>query len=235
MSIPAITVEHLTYQYPDGRQALEDISFRIMPGEKVALLGANGAGKSTLLLHLNGILRGSGKIHVNGVELTSPNLSRVRGCVGMIFQNPEDQLFSTEVYGDVAYGPYYQGLSPDEIEQRVSEALAAVNLRGFSKRSPYHLSGGEKKRVAIATVLSMRPSILVFDEPSAGLDPRGRRELIQLLEAMPQTMLIATHDLDMAARLTSRLIVLNQGKIVADEPAGRIISDTDFLMQHGLY
>lgn len=233
--IPIIEVKGLSFTYPDGLQALHDISFELMPGDKTAILGANGAGKSTLLLHLNGILNGRGVIKANGLELGPRTLNQIRALVGVIFQNPDDQLFSPTVYEDVAYGPYYQGLSYEEIDQRVDEALVAVQMEGFAQRNPYHLSGGEKKRIAIATVLSMHPQVLIFDEPTAGLDPRARRELIQLLGRLPQTMLIATHDLGLALQVTPCSIILDRGRIVANGPTDIILQDKDFLFQHGLY
>lgn len=231
---PVIEVNHLTFRYPDGRLALDDVHFKIEVGEKTVLLGANGAGKSTLLLHLNGILTGEGSVRVEGVELNQKTLPSIRARVGMIFQNPDDQLFSPTVYEDVAYGPYYQGLSQADMEERVKAALAAVHMEGFAKRMPFHLSNGEKKRIAIATVLSMRPPVLAFDEPTAGLDPRGQREMAELFMELPQTMLIATHDLDFARKVARRALVLNQGKLVADAPLTTILENPDFLLQYGL-
>ncbi|HPH94948.1 MAG TPA: ABC transporter ATP-binding protein [Anaerolineaceae bacterium] len=229
-----VQVQGLSYQYPDGRLALKDISFSLAAGEKVAVLGANGAGKSTLLLHLNGILSGTGQVTVSGQVLNQKTLPQIRAAVGMIFQNPDDQLFSPTVWEDVAYGPHYQGLARAEIEDRVAEALTAVHLQDFEQRSPHHLSGGEKKRAAIASVLSMRPRVLVLDEPTAGLDPRGRRELLELLGGLPQTLLVATHDLDFARRLATRALVLDGGKLVADRPLEKLLDDEDFLYQYGL-
>jgi cobalt/nickel transport system ATP-binding protein len=230
----AIRIRHLSYTYPDGKQALEDINLQVIPGEKIALLGANGAGKSTLLGHLNGVLTGQGDIEVAGLALNQRSLGRIRSLVGMVFQNPDDQLFSPTVFDDVAYGPIYQGLDPAEVAEKVAGALRAVGLSDYSARNPYHLSGGEKKRVAIATVLSMDPHILVFDEPSSGLDPRARRELIELLRQLPQTLLIATHDLDLAAQLASRAVLLDRGRIVADGPCSKILCDEDLLWRHGM-
>jgi cobalt/nickel transport system ATP-binding protein len=229
-----IEIGELSYSYPDGKQALQGISLCVLPGEKVALVGANGAGKSTLLYQLNGVFSGSGTIRIDGLEVKQQNLGRIRALVGVVFQNPDDQLFSPTVFEDVAYGPIHQGLDKSTVRQRVEEALAAVHLSGFSPRVPYHLSGGEKKRIAIATVLSMQPRVLVFDEPSAGLDPRARRELIELLQALPQTMLIATHDLNLVEQLTPRTVLLDQGRIVADGPTASILGDENLLALHGL-
>ncbi len=231
---PIIVIDNLSFAYPDGHQALCNVSFSATPGEKIALVGANGAGKSTLLLHLNGIFLGDGSVVVNDLEVEKKTLGEVRVMVGVVFQNPDDQLFSSTVFEDVAYGPIYQGLEKDVIEQRVDEALNAVHMIAYKNRNPYHLSSGEKKRIAIATVLSMRPQILMLDEPTAGLDPRARRELIELLQELPQTMLIATHDLDMVKTLTPRTILMNQGKIAADGPSMEILSDEALLYENGL-
>jgi cobalt/nickel transport system ATP-binding protein len=232
---PIITIHDLSYHYPDGKQALYGINLQIMPGEKVALLGANGAGKSTLLLHLNGILmQNENGVRVGELVLNSETVRQIRGRVGLVFQNPDDQLFSPTVREDIAFGPYYQGLGQLEIDTRVREALNAVHMAGYEDRNPYHLSGGEKKRIAIATVLSMRPDMLVFDEPTAGLDPRARRRLIELLTELPQTMLIATHDLALARQITPRVVVLDGGQVVADGPSAELLDNHDLMFQHGL-
>jgi len=229
-----VDIQELNYTYPDGNAALRAVSLQITAGEKVALLGPNGAGKSTLLLHLNGILTGSGKINICGLELNKTNLGRIRALVGLVFQNPDDQLFSPTVNDDVAYGPLYMGLAPEEVERRTRQALAAVHMEGFAPRMPYHLSSGEKKRIAIATVLSMQPEILVLDEPSAGLDPRARRELISLLTGLPQTLLLATHDMALVRELAQRAIVMDRGEIVANGVTGEILAKREVLAEHGL-
>jgi cobalt/nickel transport system ATP-binding protein len=231
---PIIEIIKLSYTYPDGKQALKDISLSIMPGEKVALVGANGAGKSTILLHLNGIFLGQGVIRINDLEINKNNLAKIRAMVGIVFQNPDDQLFSPSVYEDVAYGPIYQGVAKIDIDKKVSRALNAVKMQDYTLRNPYHLSMGEKKRISIATVLSMEPQILVFDEPTSGLDPRARRELIDLLIDLPQTMLIATHDMAMVRQLTSRIIILNNGIISADGTSQSILSNEALLLENGL-
>lgn len=230
----AIQVEHLSFSYPNGNPALTDISLILQSGEKAALVGANGAGKSTLLLHLNGIYRGQGEIRIAGLELKPKTLPQIRAKVGLVFQNPDDQLFSNSVYEDVAFGPLYQGLPGEVIRERVGAALAAVQMEGFAERSPYHLSSGEKKRIAIATVLAMEPQILVFDEPTAGLDPRARRELIALLRTLPQTLLVATHDLALVHDLLPRTILMEKGRIVADGFSGDILENQALLEAHGL-
>ena len=230
----SIEIDNLSFAYPDGHPALRQVSLHIQPGEKVALVGPNGAGKSTLILHLNGILTGKGDIRVAGLPVIKENLAKVRARVGMVFQNPDDQLFSPTVYEDVAYGPLYQGLPAGEVLTRVNEALAVVNMREYAQRVSHHLSMGEKKRIAIATVLSMRPEVLVLDEPTAGLDPRARRSLINLLDELPLTMLVSTHDMLMVRELFRRTVIMDEGCIVADGPTGKLLEDEALLDAHGL-
>ncbi len=229
-----IQIDRLSYSYPDGKIALQNINLIVKKGEKIGVVGANGAGKSTLLLHINGIFSGEGEIRVDGLECTKTNLAKIRAIVGVVFQNPDDQLFSVTVFDDVAYGPLYQGLPIEEVNTRVRKALAAVQMDGYEDRNPYHLSGGEKKRIAIATVLSMEPEVLVLDEPTAGLDPRACRELIDLLSQLPQTMLVATHDLGLVEKLTPRMIIMNDGRIVADAPTCQLLKDETLLLENGL-
>ena len=230
----SIEVSQLRFSYPDGHLALRGVSFSIAPGEKVALVGPNGAGKSTLLLHLNGILRGQGSIAVCGQALTEATLGAIRSAVGMVFQDPDDQLFSLTVFDDVAFGPIYQGLPEADVRDRVERALAEVGMTDRIGRVSHHLSGGEKKRIAIATVLSMQPEILALDEPTSGLDPRARRGLIRLLGQLPMTMLVSTHDLRMVRELLPRTIILDGGLIVADGPTAELLSEPDLLQAHGL-
>ncbi|MCZ7552723.1 MAG: cobalt ABC transporter ATP-binding protein [Anaerolineae bacterium UTCFX2] len=230
----SIEIDHLSFSYPDGHAALRQVTMHIQPGEKVALVGPNGAGKSTLILHLNGILTGQGEIRVAGLPVTKPNLGKVRARVGLVFQNPDDQLFSPTVYEDVAFGPLYQGFPPAEVRQRVAEALTVVNMRNYEKRISHHLSAGEKKRIAIATVLSMKPEVLVLDEPTAGLDPRARRSLIQLLQELPLTMLVSTHDMHMVKEIFPRMIIMDEGRIVADGPTDLLMQNEELLCAHGL-
>lgn len=230
-----VEVENLSFSYPDGHVALRDVSLSVAPGEKVALLGPNGAGKSTLILHLNGILRvQSGSVCVAGITVGEKTLGRVRASVGLVFQNPDDQLFSPTVFEDVAFGPIYQGLPEAAVRARVQEALGAVRMDEYKPRVSHHLSTGEKKRIAIASVLSMRPEILVLDEPTAGLDPRARRGLINLIRELPQTMLVATHDIRMVVELFHRSVIMDAGAIVADGPSERILADAALLAAHGL-
>ncbi|MBN2390622.1 MAG: ABC transporter ATP-binding protein [Anaerolineae bacterium] len=230
-----IEVEHLSYDYPDGRRALHDVSLQIGMGEKVALVGPNGAGKSTLLLHLNSIFTSAdGTVRACGLEMRKENLGKVRAGVGMVFQNPDDQLFSPTVFDDVAFGLLYQGLPEAEVRARVAQALATVEIADYGNRVPYHLSAGEKKRVALATVLAMDPEILVLDEPTSGLDPSGRCSFINLLDSLPQTMLVATHDLRMVRELFARTVVLDDGRVVADGATADILTDAPLLTAHGL-
>ncbi|GAB4504712.1 MAG: ABC transporter ATP-binding protein [Anaerolineales bacterium] len=229
-----LLVENLHFHYPDGHVALRGVSLKLCEGDKVALVGPNGAGKSTLLLHLNGILRGEGKVKVAGMRLEADNLPAVRAMVGLVFQSPDDQLFSPTVFEDVAFGPLHIGLPEAEVHARVDEALEMVRMTAYKDRLSHHLSMGEKKRIAIATVLSMRPKILVLDEPSAGLDPRARRGLIHLLRDMPITMLVSTHDLLMVRELFPRMIIMDEGKIVADGPTADLLNDQVLLEAHGL-
>lgn len=232
---PLIEAEGLVYIYPDGHPALQGVSLRIDRGEKIALVGPNGAGKSTLLLVLGGLLRpAAGILRVEGEEIGNGDPRRLRAKAGLVFQDPDDQLFSPTVFDDVAFGPIYQGLSEREVRERVYQALEAVGMTWAASRVSHHLSVGEKKRVAIATVLALRPELMLLDEPTAGLDPRGRRELIRLLRGLPQTMLVATHDMRLVAELFPRVIVMDQGRIVADGPSHEILRDEALLEAHGL-
>ncbi len=217
-AMPALSLDNLSYAYPDGHCALRDVSLSVQAGERVALVGSNGAGKSTLLLHLNGLLRGEGRVVIAGVPVTEENSRRVRAQVGLVFQDPDDQLFSPTVLDDVAYGPLYMGLPEQEVLERSARALEQVGMASFGERMPHRLSLGERKRASLATVLSMDVDILALDEPSAGLDPAARRNLIDLLVGLPHTMLIATHDLAMARALCTRAVVLREGRLVADGP-----------------
>ena len=229
-----VKVDDLHFAYPDEHVALRGVSFNLCVGEKVALVGPNGAGKSTLMLQLNGILDGRGGIEIGGMRLSRENLPVIRSMVGLVFQNPDDQLFSPTVFEDVAFGPLHMGLPEEEVFARVDAALEAVRMSSYRDRLSHHLSVGEKKRIAIATVLSMKPKILILDEPSAGLDPRARRTLINLLRELPITMLISTHDIRMVQELFPRTIVMDDGRIVADGMTQEILEDETFLNEHGL-
>jgi cobalt transport protein ATP-binding subunit len=226
VSTPALRVSGLSFNYPDGTKVLESIDLTIDPGERVALLGPNGAGKTTFLLHLIGILGGGpGVIEVQGLALQPANLREIRRRVGLVFQDPDDQLFMPTVYEDVAFGPANFGVPAEDLHERVRQALAAVGMVGAEERAPHHLSGGERRRVALATVLACRPDLLVLDEPSSNLDPAGRRELAEVLAGLDTTILLVTHDLPYALQVCDRSVVMNRGRIVADGPTRRLLAD----------
>jgi len=232
----AIQLEDVSFTYPDGRQALAGVSLRISPGQRVALAGPNGAGKSTLLMLLAGVVEGRlrGRLSVGGLAVEKRHLPAIRRKLGLVFQDPDDQLFCPTVFEDVAFGPRNLKLGEEEVRLRVESALSAVGLEGFGRRSPFHLSLGEKKRAAIATVLSMRPRILALDEPTSMLDPRGRREVAALLQRLGGTQIVVTHDLDIVRRLCGRVLVLSAGRLVADGPPADVLADESFLQAHGL-
>jgi cobalt/nickel transport system ATP-binding protein len=233
----AIAIQALGYRYPDGTEALQNITLSIHANERVALIGANGSGKSTLLQHLNGVISPqTGSITVGEYPMETKFLKRIRDFVGLVFQNPDDQLFMPTVWEDICFGPLNQGVDQLTIETRCQSAMQATGLDrlDYADRHPGNLSGGEKKRVAIAGVLAMEPQVLALDEPSAQLDPRSRRQLIQLLAALPITQIIATHDLDLALELCGRTIILNHGLLIYDGPTEDVLYDSEFLFQHGL-
>ncbi len=236
--IPAIQVIKLGFSYPDGKEALKDIGFSIFKGECVGLVGPNGSGKSTLLLHLNGILPGTfdtpSSVAINGNLITKNTVNEIRRDVGLMFQDPDDQLFCPTVFEDVAFGPKQFGLSDKEIRLRVERSLAQTDLSGFENRFPYHLSNGEKRRVCLAGVLACEPLVLALDEPTSYLDPRGKRKLHQILKTLPVTKIIATHDLEMVVELCSRTIVLDEGRIVADGPTLELLGNEELMLRHGL-
>ena len=230
MSHHLVEVKDLQYTYPDGTAALKGVSFLLTHGEAVAIIGANGAGKSTLLLHLNGcLIPQAGTVRIGDLPLNKETLPYVRRTVGMVFQDPDDQLFMPIVYDDVAFGPLNLGLPPDEVEHLVLDSLATVGALHLKDRPPYRLSGGEKRAVAIASVLAMSPSILVMDEPTSSLDPKTRRQLIELLKTFKHTRIIATHDLDLVLDLCPRTLVLKEGRIAADGPTRAIMADEELL------
>jgi cobalt/nickel transport system ATP-binding protein len=232
---PAVHVHGVHYQYPDGQIALDGVDLSIAAGERVALLGPNGAGKTTLMLHLNGVLATTaGTVEIDGTPVTRKNLRDIRRKVGLVFQDPDDQLFMPTVAQDVAFGPANFGLRGDELAARVRHALETVSMTEEADRSPAHLSAGQRRRAALATVLACDPQILVLDEPSANLDPVGRRELAETLMTLSATMLIVTHDLPYAAQLCDRAVVMDRGTIVADGDVRTILSDTAMLAEHRL-
>jgi cobalt/nickel transport system ATP-binding protein len=235
MSRNAVEVSNLTFVYPDGTDALDRVSFSIACGESLAVVGANGAGKSTLLLHLNGsLIPAAGEVRIGDLTLAGKTLTAVRRAVGMVFQDPDDQLFMPTVIEDVAFGPLNQGLSPRQARACAIAALERVGCVHLAERPPYRLSAGEKRAVSIATVLAMDPDLLVMDEPSSNLDPRGRRRLIEMLRSFEHTKIIATHDLELVVEVCSRTIVLDGGRLVAEGATEEMLNDEALMLAHGL-
>lgn len=230
----AIEVRNLNFSYPDKTQALKNINFILNRGETLGLIGPNGAGKSTLILHLNGVLRGIGLVRVMGEEVNKQNIRRIRSRVGMVFQDPNDQLFLPTIFDDIAFGPLNFGLPVPEVEKRVSKILKETDLDEVKHKSSLQLSLGEKKKVALATVMVMEPEILVLDEPSSSLDPGSRRTFIRMLGQIPVSKIIATHDLDLVAELCSRVVLMDAGEIIAQGETGKILSNKNLLEQHRL-
>ena len=235
MNAPLIELRGVSFRYPDGHAALDNLSLSIGAGERIAVLGPNGAGKSTLCLHLNGILRPtSGQVLVGGSAITDATVADVRRRVGVVFQDPDDMLFMPTVAQDVAFGPANLGLTRDEINQRVDEALGMVGMSAVKDRPPHHLSFGQRKRVAAAAVLAMEPDVLVLDEPSSNLDPRSRREFAEILAKLPQTLVMVTHDLPYALQLCDRAVIVDEGTLAADGPITQILRDSSLLEAHDL-
>jgi cobalt/nickel transport system ATP-binding protein len=235
MTTPVLDVRGLAHAYPDGHQALFGVDLHVHRGERVALLGPNGAGKTTLVLHLNGILTaGAGSVTVSGMPVTKDNLREIRRRVGVVFQDPDDQLFMATVREDVAFGPANLGLRGAELDQRVHDALEQVGMAEFADRPPHHLSFGQRRRVAVATVLAMEPEILVLDEPSSNLDPASRRELADILRSLDVTVLMVTHDLPYALELCPRAVILHDGQVVADASTYELLTDSELMRRHRL-
>lgn len=235
MTLPIVDVRGVAYAYPDGHQALFGVNLHVHRGERVALLGPNGSGKTTLMLHLNGILApGAGTVTVSGLDVVRPNLAEIRRRVGVVFQDPDDQLFMPTVWQDVAFGPANLGLRDAALEDRVRQALDAVGMSDHASRPPHHLSFGQRRRVAVATVLAMRPDILVLDEPTSNLDPASRRELTEILDSLEVTLLIVTHDLPYALQLCERSVILDEGVIVADGATRDLLADRELMAAHRL-
>ncbi len=229
-----IKIRNLEYTYPDGSRALQGIDLSILREESVGLIGPNGAGKSTLLLHLNGILQQSGKVEIMGLEITDKNIDFIRSKVGLVFQDPEDQLFMPTVFDDVAFGPINMQLTKEEVTSSVTGALQEVDMLDSIDRVSHHLSFGEKKRISLATVLSMKPEILVLDEPSSNLDPKARRHLIEVLRSITVTKVIAGHDLELILEICNKVVLLDKGQIVADGDTKKILSNKLLMESHGL-
>ncbi len=229
-----IEIKNLNYTYPDGTSALKDITLDVFKGDSVAIIGPNGAGKTTLLLHLNGILNGNNAVKVCNLSINESNLGEIRKKVGLLFQDPDDQLFMPTVFDDVAFGPVNMGLGKDEVEKRVKEALRFVDMEGYKERISHHLSFGEKKRISFATILSMNPEILVLDEVTGNLDPKHRKRFIRFLKDMDITKLIATHDMDMVLAICNKVVVMDEGKITAFDETEKIFNNKELLKSHGL-
>jgi cobalt/nickel transport system ATP-binding protein len=230
----AIEIENFTYKYPDGTAALSDITLSVEHGQKLALIGPNGAGKSTLLLVMAGFASGTGKVFVDGLEVNSKNLKKIRTRLGCCLENPDDQLFMPTLFDDVAFGPLNMGLGPEQVKVRVAEALAIVGLAQMADKAPHHLSAGQKRAAAVATILAMSPRIITLDEPDGSLDPRNRSNLMKLLHSLSQTLIIATCNMNFAAALADRAVLLDKGRIVADGEARKIMSDAELMTKHGL-
>jgi len=229
-----IELEGVRYAYPEGTEALRGVSLRIEPGERVAFVGPNGAGKSTLLLALAGLVPAQGTIRIAGATLGRTTLREIRRKIGLVFQDPHDQLFMPTVAEDVAFGPSQMGLPREEVERRVLEALRSVGLEGLGDRAPHHLSGGERRAASLATVLPMEPEALALDEPTGELDPRSRRRVIGLLRGLARTCLVATHDLEMARELCGRAVLLDRGQVAADGKPDALFADAALMDAHGL-
>ena len=234
MPKPVIQIYSLCFAYPDRTPALDNVSLEVLEGECVGLVGPNGAGKTTLLLHLNGILKGEGRIVIDGLELNTKNLREIRRKVGIVFQDPDDKLFSPTVFDDVAFGPLTMGLGQEEVASRVENALRDADLAGIEKKAPQHLSFGQKKKASLASILSMRPRIIALDEPTSNMDPRSRARFLKLIKSVGATKILSTHDMESVRELCTRVIVLDSGRLVADGDADSILSDEKLMASHGL-
>lgn len=230
----AIEIKKFSYEYPDGTAALSEITLSVEHGQKLALIGPNGAGKSTLLLAMAGFAKGTGKVLIDGLEINRKNLKKIRATIGSCLDNPDDQLFMPTLFDDVAFGPLNIGLAPEQVKMRVANALQTVGLTEMTDKAPHHLSAGQKRAAAIATILSMAPKIITLDEPDSSLDPRHRNNLVKLLTSLPQTLIIATCNMNFASALASRAVLLDNGRIIADGDAKKIMSDSKLMAEHGL-
>lgn len=234
MREPVVEIRDLNFTYSSGKPALSGINLTVARGECVGLVGPNGAGKSTLLLHLNGVLRGRGEVRVLGLPLTGRNLKEIRRRVGLVFQDPRQQLFLPSIEEDIAFGPLNAGMPDEEAQRRVDHIMERFGLKDIAASSPLHLSPGEQKKAALASVLVMGPDLLAFDEPSAGLDPASRRDFIERVRALPQAKIIATHDMDLAYELCSRVTIMDHGRVFAEGPSAEILGDELLLQAHRL-
>lgn len=230
----AIEIDNFTYKYPDGTAALSDITLSVEHSERLVLIGPNGAGKSTLLLAIAGFVKGTGKVLIDGLEINKANLKKIRTCLGCCLENPDDQLFMPTLFDDIAFGPLNMGLECEQVKARVADALQTVGLAELSDKAPHHLSAGQKRAAAIATILSMAPKIITLDEPDGSLDPRNRDNLVKLLKALHQTLIIATCNMNFAAALADRAVLLDKGRIIAAGDAKEIMSDSQLMAEHGL-
>lgn len=230
----AIEIKNFSYKYPDGTVALNDISLNIEQGQKVVLIGPNGAGKSTLMLAMAGFAEGRGEIIVNGLKVEKKNIAKIRSCLGCCFENPDDQLFMPTLFDDVAFGPLNMGFDSQLVKVRVAQALWTVGLEAMAEKAPHHLSAGQKRAAAIATVLSMSPQIIALDEPDGSLDPRNREKLVTLLKSLSQTLIITTCNMKFAAAIGDRAVLMDKGCIIADGPAKEIMFDSKLMTEYGL-
>ena len=230
----AVEIENFSYHYPDGSCALREVSLGIEHGERVVLIGPNGAGKSTLLLAMGGFAKGSGEILIDGIAVAKKNFSKIRRIIGSCLENPDDQLFMPTLFDDIAFGPLNMGLEADEVKRRVGDTLDKVGLGGMGDKAPHHLSAGQRRAAAIATILSMSPRIMTLDEPDGSLDPRNRENLVRLLVELPLTLIIATCNMNFAAAIADRAILIDGGKVIADGSAKEIMSDSELMLEHGL-
>ena len=230
----AIEIENFSYEYPDGTVALSNITISVEHGQRVALIGPNGAGKSTLLLAMAGFVKGTGKVLIDGLQINRKNLKKIRTSLTSCLENPDDQLFMPNLFDDVAFGPLNMGLGAEQVKIRVADALKTVGLTKMADKAPHHLSAGQKRTAAIATILSMAPKIITLDEPDGSLDPRNRNSLVKLLTSLPQTLIVATCNMSFAAAVADRAVLLDEGCIIADGDAGKIMSDSRLMNEHGL-
>jgi energy-coupling factor transporter ATP-binding protein EcfA2 len=230
----AIEIENFYYKYPDGTAALENVTLNIEHGQSLALIGPNGAGKSTLLLAMAGFVTGPGKVLIDGLQINRKNIKKIRSVIGSCLEDPDDQLFMPTLFDDVAFGPLNMGLDTEQVKARVADVLKTVSLADMADKAPHHLSAGQKRAAAIATILAMSPKIITLDEPDGSLDPRNRNNLVKLLAGLTQTLIITTANMDFAAAIADRVVLLDNGRVIADGPAEKVMSDSELMTAHGL-